>query len=629
MSGIGMMDAISISGFFMLALTAVCGVLCLGLVWGVMRKIIARRMAQEARSMKELADAALEGIVICDSDRILACNTSFAELVGSTPANLVATRFSAHLAEPALLNALENNMRIEADIVSTAEMAIATEIVQRDMVFMGQKRRVFTVRDIRERKQAEARIAFLAHHDPLTRLSNRVVFHERLEEKITQSQVCAMQFAVLCLDLDRFKQVNDVFGHAAGDKLLQEVARRFRACVGENDLVARLGGDEFAILHPSLDPENTARALAEKLIVALRKPIDLDGTSAITGLSIGIVCSPRDGTDMETLLSNADLALYRAKEEGRCTYRMFEPNMDRRMRQRHALGQDLLAALENDQIVLRYQPMTELTRGQVVGFEALMRWEHPTLGEIQPSTFIPLAEEMGAILPLGQWVLNEACREAASWGNKLRISINLSMAQFLHGDLPNIVRKALLTSGLEACRLELEIKEAVLINAPERAAEVLQQLKALGTTIAIDDFGTGYSSLASLQSFPVDRIKIDRSFISGLGKSPKAETLVRAMANLGTDFNVPVIAEGVETWSQLEFITGEACCEAQGHIFGSPMPISAFAHLTGTMNENPPPGGKRSRSVVLQLVPGGKRNAPTTPSHFSLLARNRTTGNSL
>jgi diguanylate cyclase (GGDEF)-like protein/PAS domain S-box-containing protein len=579
--------------------------------WALGRRLSARSTALEADRIKQLADAALEGIVICEGDLVIASNTGFARLVGVEPDSLTGKRFSDYLSNPHIIDQLDprSNARTECGIMGTDGARISVEVIVREMVFMGRNRFVYTVRDLRERKEAEARISYLAHHDSLTGLSNRVVFHEQLRERVERAHLHGAHFAVLSLDLDRFKQVNDVFGHAAGDDLLREVADRLRAEAGPHDVIARLGGDEFAVLHPSLDPDNTAKALAERLISALRKPIDLNGTSAITGLSIGIVCCLKDGEDVETLLANADVALYRAKEEGRCTYRLFEPQMDRRVRQRRALGQDLLVALQNSQIVLRYQPMTELSRGQVVGFEALMRWEHPVLGEISPSTFIPLAEEVGAILPLGSWVLHEACREAASWSNKLRISINLSVAQFLHGDLPGLVREALAASGLEASRLELEIKESVLISAPERAAEVLQELKTLGASIAIDDFGTGYSSLASLQTFPVDRIKIDRSFIGALGESSKAETLVRAMTNLGVDFNVPVIAEGVETWSQLEFVASEACCEAQGHIFGAPMPIAAFAHLTGTASNDPtPPSGTRSQSVVLQVVQGSKKS---------------------
>jgi diguanylate cyclase (GGDEF)-like protein/PAS domain S-box-containing protein len=602
-----MIDLISSIGIpvFVLLVALACAVV-LG------RRMSALTMAQEAARIRQLADLALEGIVICDRDVIVASNTGFARLTGVESARLAGTHFSGYLSNPRIVDHLDprGNARTECKILSAEGVLVSAELIVREMMFMGRTRSVFTVRDLRERKEAEARIAYLAHHDSLTGLSNRIVFHECLQERVERASLYDAQFAVLSLDLDRFKQVNDVFGHAAGDALLREVANRLRACIGPNDIIARLGGDEFAILHSSLDPANTARVLAERLIHALRRPIELNGTSAITGLSIGIVTCPKDGSDAETLMANADVALYRAKEEGRCTYRVFEPQMDRRVRQRRALGQDLLVALQNNQIVLRYQPMTELARGQVVGFEALMRWEHPVLGDIPPATFIPLAEEVGAILPLGSWVLHEACREAASWSNKLRISINLSVAQFLHGDLTGLVRDALSASGLEASRLELEIKESVLINAPARAAEVLQELKALGTTIAIDDFGTGYSSLASLQTFPVDRIKIDRSFIGALGESSKADTLVRAMANLGLDFNVPVIAEGVETWSQLEFITGEACCEAQGHIFGAPMPISAFAHVTGTSSGEPtPPAGTRSQAVVLQVVQGSKRSA--------------------
>src|SRR5665213_1522104 len=387
------------------------------------------------------------------------------------------------------------------------------------------------IRDLTDRKRHEQRIAHMAHHDSLTDLPNRAAFNSCLAATLDLATLSKENFAVLCIDLDRFKAVNDVFGHSVGDTLLAEVARRLETA-GQGAFLARVGGDEFTIITPTGPQPATAEALAERLSAAFDTDIDIDGQPLRVGLTIGIAIFPQDGADGATLTSNADAALSRAKSEARGSIRFFEPAMDQQLREKRALQQDLRTAIVRDELTLHYQPQAHID-GEVTGFEALVRWHHPRQGMVPPGTFIPLAEESGIIMQLGEWVLRTACREAASWPRSLRIAINLSPVQFQHGDLAQLVHQVLLETGLAPARLELEITEGVLIGDFNRAVAILRRLKNLGVRIAMDDFGTGYSSLSYLQSFPFDKIKIDRSFISNLTHSQQAAAIVRAVIGLG------------------------------------------------------------------------------------------------
>jgi diguanylate cyclase (GGDEF)-like protein/PAS domain S-box-containing protein len=438
---------------------------------------------------------------------------------------------------------------------------------------------VGVVHDLTEKKRAEARIERLAHYDSLTDLPNRTAFNNCYASVMERASNSDESFAVLCLDLDRFKEINDVFGHSTGDRLLHAAAERMSATL-DGAFLARTGGDEFAVIVTESPVPTQAARLAERLIAAVAEEFEIEGHKIRIGISVGIAIYPIDGIDEVSLLGNADAALYRAKAEGRGSIRFFEADMDHRLRERRALLQDLRCAVERGELVAYYQPQARID-GKITGFEALARWQHPQRGQVPPSTFIPIAEESGLIHPIGEWILREACREAASWPGELSVAINLSAVQFRHGDLAGLVHQILLETGLAPRRLELEITESVLVDDLPRALAILRRLKALGVRIAMDDFGTGYSSLTNLQAFPFDKIKIDRSLICNLERNEQAATIVRAVIALGRGLNLPVVAEGVETKQQLEFLSGEACSEIQGYLLGRPLPIASYAGLVG------------------------------------------------
>jgi diguanylate cyclase (GGDEF)-like protein/PAS domain S-box-containing protein len=433
--------------------------------------------------------------------------------------------------------------------------------------------------DVTERKQAEARIAYMAHHDALTDLPNRVLFHERLNELLTRVQRSGENLAVHCLDLDHFKGVNDTLGHPIGDELLKTVAQRLGKCLRESDLVARLGGDEFAVVQWPVDNPNEASAMANKLIEVVSKPYEVLGHECVIGASIGIALAPDDGDSADVLLRNADMALYRAKAEGRGTAHFFEPEMDRRIQMRRMLELDLRKAFANGELELYYQPLINLTTNTISGFEALLRWRHAERGMVPPLEFIPLAEEIGLIVPLGEWVLRTACAEAARWSGELKVAVNLSPAQFRNRGVVKAVLTALAYSRLPPHRLELEITESVLLGETDANLATLHQLREIGVHISMDDFGTGYSSLSYLRSFPFDKIKIDRSFVSELAERPDCLAIIRAVAGLGISLGIATTAEGIETNEQLERVRAEGCTEVQGYLFSAPRPASEIPGL--------------------------------------------------
>ena len=437
---------------------------------------------------------------------------------------------------------------------------------------------VATYDDVSERHRAEAQIAFMARHDALTRLPNRVLFKERLDQAAAQLGR-GIPFAVLCLGLDHFKTVNDTLGHAAGDELLVEVAARLEATIRDTDTLARLGGDEFAVLQIGLTYPEDAGDLAARLLAVLGAPYDVAGQLIPLSISVGAAVAPSDGADGEVLLRKAELAQFRAKMEGRNTYRFFEAEMDARLHARRTMERDLRTATAQDELELFYQPLVEARTGHVCGFEALLRWRHPTRGMVSPAEFIPIAEETGLIVEIGEWVIRQACLQAASWPADIKVAVNVSPVQLKTDRVVQVIRDALQRSGLPAARLEVEVTETVLLTGDGVALDLLHQIRNLGVRVSMDDFGTGYSSLSYLNSFPFDKIKIDQSFVRHLTGSKQSAAIIRAISGLGTSLGMRTTAEGVETAAQLAQVRAEDCTEIQGYYFSKPVPAGQVIEL--------------------------------------------------
>jgi diguanylate cyclase (GGDEF)-like protein len=546
----------------------------------------------EVRTQYERLNAAInnmpQGLCMFDADqRLIICNHRYAEIYGlppeltvpGTPLRAILERRIAGGAAPVdEEDYIDNRVTAAAArkplyIVNELRDGHVIAITHQPMRDGGS---IATHEDITERRKAEAQIEFLAHHDALTRLPNRLRFREQIDTALSRTDRGEM-VAVLCLDLDYFKAVNDTLGHPVGDALLRAAAGRVLDCVRPIDTVARLGGDEFAIVQVSVGQPTGATALATRLIEEISRPFDVLGHQVVVGVSVGVAVAPHDGRDPDCLLKNADMALYRAKEDGRGTYRFFEPDMDAKMQIRRALELDLRKALVQGQFELFYQPLVRVDTGRVNGFEALLRWWHPQRGLVLPGDFIPLAEEIGLIGPIGAWVLQQATAEATGWPGELSVAVNLSPVQFKGGAVVADVTDALRASGIAPNRLELEITEAVLLQDTDATVATLNELRALGVRISMDDFGTGYSSLGYLQKFPFDKIKIDRSFIHNLSDRPDSIAIVRAVTGLGSSLGISTTAEGVETQAQLQQLKDEGCTEVQGFLFSEPKPADQVA----------------------------------------------------
>jgi diguanylate cyclase (GGDEF)-like protein len=459
---------------------------------------------------------------------------------------------------------------------------------------MAEQGWLMTFEDITDRRRREAQISHMARHDALTGLPNRLLFHERMVAAVALAARGVAQ-AALCLDLDRFKDVNDTLGHPLGDALLQAVTARILRCVRETDTVARLGGDEFAIIVSPLRQSKDANVLADRLIEELALPYEISGHQLVIGASIGIAMIPDDGLTPDMLLKNADLALYRAKADGRGCYRHFKPEMDAMLRARRLLELELRRAFALQECELYYQPLIHIDSRQVCAFEALLRWPRPDRPPIGPAEFIPVAEEMGLIVPLGKWILEAACNEAMSWPQRMAVAVNLSPVQFKSRQIVEMVRAALDQSGLEPDRLELEITETVLLEDTTETLSTLHQLRAIGVRISMDDFGTGYSSLSYLLKFPFDKVKIDRSFMAGLGEGGNSDAIIRAVTGMCHDLGMETIAEGVETPEQLAFLQQRQCTEVQGFLFSRAVPGAEVATLLAAFAQN---GNGWSRDVL-------------------------------
>ncbi len=468
-----------------------------------------------------------------------------------------------------------------------------------------------------ERAGAEAKIHHMAHHDSLTGLANRALFRVRLENAIEVARRTGTEVALFCIDLDRFKAVNDSRGHAAGDLLLCEVGRRLSGMVRYTDTVARLGGDEFVLLQVEGMQPGGVEGLARRITESLAESYDIgNGDMAAVTASVGVAISPHDGETAEALLANADIALYRAKRDGRNGHAFFRADMDAQAQLRRLLEQDLGVALALGELTLAYQPQADVRSNRVVGFEALLRWDHPGRGSVAPEVFIPIAEATGAIVRIGAWVLREACLEAMRWDEPLRIAINVSPVQFHGCEFAELVAATLVETGLPADRLELEVTEGIMIHDTAGTLEILRQIRTMGVGIAMDDFGTGYSSLSTLRAFPFDRIKVDRSFVKDLATHREAAAIVHAVLGLAKGLRLPVVAEGVENEEQMGILREGGCAEAQGYLIGKPAGIESFAQVThpGKVRVQGPADGRRPPRSRRATVNGGRQSPPDWPA---------------
>jgi diguanylate cyclase (GGDEF)-like protein len=549
-----------------------------------------RRLALEKQRLDTAVNNMTQGLLFFDSNqRLVICNQRYIDMFGvSRDVIKPGCTFHELLRHRQETGTFTDNVDeyIEAILRKMAEKGafqrILTTAAGRSIQVLYQPLAdggwVTTLEDFTERRLADEQIAHLAHYDALTDLPNRVLFRDQLERELKKIGRSG-QLAVLYIDIDEFKSVNDSLGHPVGDELLKAVAQRLSGCVRNTDFVARLGGDEFAIVQTGVKNPADVMDLVIRIYQAIRVPVECLGHQLVTDASIGIALAPQDGTDLDQLLKNADLAMYGAKADGRRTYRFFERAMDARVRARRALELDMRQAIVEGQFEIAYQPIVDLRSGAVSGCEALLRWRHPERGMVSPADFIPVAEDIGLISELGEWVLASACIEAASWPDHIKLAVNVSPVQFRNHTLALHVASALASSGLAANRLELEITEAVLIRDDETALAILHQLRAVGVRIALDDFGTGYSSLSYLQRFPFDKIKIDRCFVTDIAEPDGSSSIVQAVVNIASARNMTTTAEGVETEAQRELLGALGCTEMQGYLFSAAKPAAEVRRL--------------------------------------------------
>lgn len=551
-----------------------------------------RKARNEISQTRSLLDSLIKNLPIGvfikdmhDSGRYVLFNETASAITGKESAHVIGKADHQVFNEEDARNFITQDQYVmESDSVFTVENEIPLRSHSRHVRVMkrtipsqnGEKPRylIGLMEDITEEQALQAHLTYTAMHDSLTNLPNRVYFSRHTTDLFSKKEAI-QSHALLFLDVDHFKHINDSIGHAAGDALLCQVARRLSAFLKPQDFIARLGGDEFAIIHP-FDPENPDHRqeighFAEEITNLFSKPFHLDGSPEYVGCTIGVVIAPEDGEDIDTLLRNADLALYAAKADRRGVYRFYERSMREAVEKRHRTALELHTALQNNEFVLFYQPIFSLTTDLITGCEALLRWQHPTRGLVAPDDFIPIAEDTGIISAIGAWVLRQACQDAISWPEKIKVSVNLSPVQFNSRNMLDMVKSALEESGLQANRLELEITETVLLSNTEHNTELLFELRNLGVSIAMDDFGTGYSSLNYLRTFPFDKIKIDRSFVSNIDNDKRNLAIIQAVVSLGSAFNIVTTAEGVETQEQLTRLKDEQFGEVQGFFTGKPM----------------------------------------------------------
>lgn len=546
-------------------------------------------LRKDRQRLRELANVALEGLLICQDDIVITANDSIEALSGHVPGTLTGSFVSSLL--PGLdVSSLPEREERELNLIGVDGLEIPVRVLRR-VVAVGHKiQTVIAVRDQRERLKTEAKMQLLAFSDPLTGLANRTRFFDLLAVHTASRRERDQGGAVLMLNLDRFKAVNDALGHAAGDIVLRMVADRLQSTLRADDVLARLGGDEFAILQINAEEANAAAALAARIVkIVAANPFLLDGQPLHLGASIGIAIAPDDGDDPAELMHNADLALHAAKADGRGTVHRYDVSLDAKMRERRAIETGLRRALDERQLELHYQPLADATGGRIRSVEALVRWNHPDRGLVLPFDFIGIAEETGLIVPLGNWVLNTACAEAATWPDEIGVAVNLSPAQFRERSLVPLVVAALHSAGLSPERLELEITESVLLSEEDGTLETLNELRALGVHVSIDDFGTGYSSLSYLRKFPFDRIKIDQSFVRQLPYDAESAAIVRAIITMAKCLGMSTTVEGVETAEQFDFSVAAGCDTIQGYLISRPLDRACLATLFATMRNAPHP----------------------------------------
>jgi diguanylate cyclase (GGDEF)-like protein len=565
------------------SIAAVAGLILFSSLGGaLLDQHMERLAARQTERFRRFANATFEGLFFLDEDIVTDANLVLCRMLNTAPERVIGRPLKAFFSlrsQPALAALRANGDAgggAELELASAGGPPIVVDVMAGPAAGGHLRGSVIAVRDATERRRAEQQIRKLAQSDPLTGLANRMLLQDYLSNALKCAGTAGSFVAVLCLDLDRFKLVNDLLGHHAGDCLLVEVANRLRASTRETDMVARLGGDEFIAVQPFSGDMSGVDALARRLVKSLAEPYFIEGRAVDISASIGISRYPADAAEPEILLQQADLALYRAKQEGRSCYRVFEPAMDRQSRRRRDLEQDLRQALAHQEFEVYYQPIFESDFLGLVGYEALLRWRHPVRGNISPAEFIPIAEECGVIRAIGEFVLQTACAEAASWNSRHSVSVNLSPAQFKDQDLAAQVAFTLASAGLQPGRLELEVTESVLIGDADQALATLRALKSQGVKIALDDFGTGYSSLSYLRRFPFDRLKIDRSFVAELGVNDEAGSIVRCVIAMAQSLRLAVTAEGVETAGQLAMLRMMRCGHLQGFLLGRPAPAASL-----------------------------------------------------
>lgn len=564
---------------------AALSILVIGLIGAAFDHRLQRRLSSEARRFRTLANSTLEGIVIARAGRIIDCNAAVKQILTVEDVALNDSDFldwvlpEQREAAAQAIAGDELSEPVEIELRTSTGAIRTVEIMSRSIEPEGdQEARIIAIRDVTARKHSDALVRHLALHDLLTDLANRRLFSELATKELAQAARSRSELTVLMLDLDHFKDVNDMHGHHAGDQVLRTVAERIRNCVRDGDIVARLGGDEFAILQSGTGRPSDAASLASRLVASLAQPIAVAEADVTIGTSIGVARYPDDSGSIDDLLRKADTAMYRAKADGKGMYRFFESAMDAAVEARRRLERRMRVAIAEDGFEVFFQPLVSSATLLPVGFEALARWEDPELGMVMPSEFIPVAEETGLIVPLSTLILRKACRAAAAWPEPLRVAVNLSPVQFRRAGLVEDVRQVLAETGLSGDRLDLEITESILIDHKDLVLKSLTELKTLGVRISMDDFGTGFSSLSYLQSFPFDKLKIDRIFVSDVDTNDNNVAIVRAVAAMGRSLNMHVVAEGVESHPQADLLHALNCDELQGYLIARPMPAEETTH---------------------------------------------------